>query len=83
MKSTSNVAFLCPKEVLANVTDQALLYNTKANVVKMNKDFKKILTKFREFFFGSQETFIKPFFGGKTAFTHTFTFQPAYLITPR
>ena len=45
MKSSSNVAFLCPKEVLANVTDESLPYNTKANVIKMNKAFKKVFKK--------------------------------------
>ena len=41
--------------------------------------------KFRENCFRSQNTFISPVFfcWGKTAFTHSFTFQPCYLIILR
>ena len=38
-------------------------------------------THYRENKFGSQANFIKPFFFGKSAFPHTFTFQPCSLNT--
>ena len=45
MKSTSNVDFPCPKHILDKVTDKALPYSTKANLVKMNKHFTNFIDK--------------------------------------
>ena len=44
--------------------------------------FNIYFTQFRENLFCNHDTFIKSVFLGKLLFTHTFTFQPCYLITP-